>query len=1628
MVHRCLVSRQDLDRPFWNLTSALLTAVFLLLPVSGRADTPSGTDATVKRLPGSAKPAPARRPLMPRMAPHTPPEMPLLFVANSAQAHQAGVIASDDAILYSARTANMEVLLRRSGFIIRTVTAVPSAPAAVDKTKAATGLPNKEKQGLRVDEQSIEFQGADHDVVLEPLEPQDAQVNFFEGSDPAKWKRNLTAYGRVRYHNLYPGIDLIFYANHGKLETDWYVSPGADTKQIRMSAPGAMLEADGNLLLKADSSSTPGANAQAKSPGFEFEAPVAYQAIPEGKHFLASKFVINAEKEIALAVANYDHAKPLVIDPTLSLLFSTYFGGLHNDVTYALTLDAAGNIYMAGRTASEDFPVSGSALQPVRQNIGTYTYDGFIAKFSPAGTLLYSTFLGGSSDDSINGVALDASGNAFVVGTTSSVDFPVTTGAMQGAYQGGGSDGFIAQISPDGSQLLYSTYFGTPGSDAVNVIKADAAGYIIGGSSGAAGLPTTSGSYQPANAGQANAFFGRFTFSSGTLAINALTYLGGNAQVNGPSVNSVDVDSSGNVYFTGEVFDPSYTVTSNALIPTFSFSGACAVSSTPESAGFVTKFSPDFSKLLYSTYLGGHTEATANAHEEVGCAQRGIYLHVNADSSILIIGNTSESDFPITSNAIRSQLNGDGGAGFDDFVTIISADGSKFVYSTFLGGTDFEYSDSAAVDSQGNIWIFGATDSTDFPTTSDALQPASGGAADGSLTELSPDGTQILYSTYYGGNGNDNQNGGHIVIDAANNVYLASDTSSTNFGVTTNAFQSTYADSDQGPDGSDAYLSILGSGIISMISPLTGGNAGDVSISFSGAGFESGATCTLVSGGTTITATQVTITNNGTSMTCTFALNGAAVGSYDVVVNNPDGTSISKSQAFNVQNGVGSNVWVDVSGRSTIRIGVPDTFVVTYGNTGDTDAYLVPIWIEVPGTVTLSYTNYNPPEPSNGVSIDYSQIPQTYQINGNTVAELMVPRIPAGGTYSLPLQITSGGDLDSFDITVYTSAAPYAQSASDIASQTTNMSEQADRLAIEAMRSQLGLRPHATTAGQCLNDIMSTLLSAIPGLGAAGCVGGVVNGLSGVITQSFDNAADGNYSAPVNWTALGQNFIASAGAPCLQAAVGSIPFLNLAAALYNAYQAYQDCQQYLKPLLPKPMKPVKPKKSKDPNEKSGPEGTGDPSYFIKGSTPLSYNVAFENDPTAQLPAANVYVTDQLDPSKVDLSTLTLGSIQIAGKVITLPANTNNYNTTYSLNSSLGVRVQGSLNPSTGLLKWTFITIDPTTNQPPSDPTLGFLPPDTDGIQGQGSMVFTVMPKAGISTGAQITNLANVIFDANQPIVTPTWLNTIDVDPPVSAVAALPSSQAATDVAVSWTGTDNGSGIATYNVYVSDNGSAFFLWQSDVTATSATYSGVAGHTYGFLSIATDAVGNVEKAKTSADTSILVGVTPDFSVTSGEASLSVPRGSTGSTTLTITPAGGFNSAVSFSCSGLPSEAACSFSPSTATPAGGAVTTTLTISTTAPKSSLSRAGWPALGGVAVALFLFWRRRQFRAVVMAGVVLMAMAGFGIAGCGGSSNTPTGPSDPGTPTGTSTVTVTATAGTGASAITHTLTVSLTVQ
>ena len=271
----------------------------------------------------------------------------------------------------------------------------------------------------------------------------------------------------------------------------------------------------------------------------------------------------------------------------------------------------------------------------------------------------------------------------------------------------------------------------------------------------------------------------------------------------------------------------------------------------------------------------------------------------------------------------------------------------------------------------------------------------------------------------------------------------------------------------------------------------------------------------------------------------------------------------------------------------------------------------------------------------------------------------------------------------------------------------------------------------------------------------------------------------------------------------------------------------------------------------DPNNLLGPSGYG-PAGFLIGAGALGYTIEFSNEKTAQVPADNVVVTEQLSPN-LDWSTFQLGTIGFGSYVVSVPPGLTSYSTRVDATATLGVYVDvdASLNLSTGLLTVTFTSLDPTTLDTPANPLVGFLPPDTNPPNGEGYINYTIQPKAGLATGATLDAQASIVFDTNAAIATPQIVNTIDTTTPTSTVTALPSTTTTPSFTVSWSGSDGaGSGIADYNVYVSDDGGAFTLFQANTTATSATFTGQLGHTYGFYSVATSNVGIVQPTPTSA----------------------------------------------------------------------------------------------------------------------------------------------------------------------------------
>jgi hypothetical protein len=284
--------------------------------------------------------------------------------------------------------------------------------------------------------------------------------------------------------------------------------------------------------------------------------------------------------------------------------------------------------------------------------------------------------------------------------------------------------------------------------------------------------------------------------------------------------------------------------------------------------------------------------------------------------------------------------------------------------------------------------------------------------------------------------------------------------------------------------------------------------------------------------------------------------------------------------------------------------------------------------------------------------------------------------------------------------------------------------------------------------------------------------------------------------------------------------------------------------------------PIRTVASRDPNAKVGPLGRGD-EHYIAGVEPLRYAVLFENVETATAPAQTVLISDALDANAFALDSFRLELITFGDRQVPVSTGPLPYVQEIDLRpqQDLILRISAELDLVSGHLTVTFISLDPATGDLPEDPFAGFLPPNVDG-SGEGSIVFSVMPKAGLASGTVIRNGATIVFDDNEPILTNQWSNTVDGEAPASQVHALDDTQPAATFEVRWSGSDAGSSVSDYSVFVSHNGGPWQPWLSNTTATAALYQATAGGAYAFYTIARDRAGNVEAPPAAPDASTWV----------------------------------------------------------------------------------------------------------------------------------------------------------------------------
>ncbi len=612
--------------------------------------------------------------------------------------------------------------------------------------------------------------------------------NYLIGNDPEKWQRNVPQYARVRYEQIYPGIDLVYYGRQGQLEYDFQLAPGADPKNIQLKFEGAQtlrLDAGDLIVETADEA-------------IRLQSPHIYQEAAGGQNAVGGRFALLGENRVGFELDAYDQSKELVIDPVLT--YSTYLGGTATEMLPAIAVDLAQSIYLTGATTSTDFPVTDTS----KYKTGA-TSNVFVAKFDPTGaTLVFATYLGGTGADVSVGIAADAATNVYVAGTTTSTDFPTSTSAFQATpVAPGNPHTFVTELDPTGATLKYSSYFSGNQTDTAKGMTLDNKGFVyVIGITNSTNFPLapTAGTFQSTLQGSNAFFISKIApSSSGTNSLAFSTYFGGgnptNGSVSGGAI-AVDNNASGsNVYFTGGTnflytgnnpttdFPIRNAITPGGAcldVPTQASGTTCPTSGVAPTDAFVAKLNPGTTtgaQLLYCTYLGG-------TGDDIGLG-----IGLDASGNAYVTGSTNSPAFPTVSGPVQGYQKNPGG-GLDAFVGKISnpATGTgttnvQLTYFSYLGGSGDDVGNGIVVDSVQGARVVGTTASANLAS----LNPISGGASlkgpkDAFVARLDTLGTTASTSqfvTFLGGSGVDTGTG--IAIDTDSNTYVTGETESSDF-------------------------------------------------------------------------------------------------------------------------------------------------------------------------------------------------------------------------------------------------------------------------------------------------------------------------------------------------------------------------------------------------------------------------------------------------------------------------------------------------------------------------------------------------------------------------------------------------------------------------------------------------------------------------------------------------------------------------------------------------------------------------------------------------------------------------------------------------------------------------------
>jgi uncharacterized protein (TIGR03437 family) len=669
----------------------------------------------------------------------------------------------------------------------------------------------------------MDLVGANKLVKAELEDPTGGISSYFIGRSEKDWHTGIPHYGRIRYKNVYAGIDLVYYASGRDIEYDFVLKPGANPNQIKLAYNKPVhIDENGDLLIGR----------------LKQHRPRVFQNQRE----IECDYLIRDRNQIHLALAAYDRSQSLTVDPVLE--FSTYLGGPGEDAAAGVALDSQGFIYVAGSTQTPQSPT----LDPFHQP-DLHALSPFVIKMSNDGQrVLYFAELSSGAWDEACDVAVGSDGTAVVVGLTESTNFPLKN-PLQTTFTAIHWSGFFSKITADGRSLVFSSYYGGSNSDTAYAAKFDSAGNIyIAGQTDSYDFPVRN-AVQETPGGGLDMFLLKLT-PEGKLLFS--TRYGGRGQ---DTCFALAVAPDGGAIIGGG--------SSSADFP---FKNAAQTSLTPK-ALYVTpalvRFAPDGSSVVFATFVGGPVDGDI----------KGVAL--DTAGNIYAEGYVGDKNFT-TKNAFQANLSASPSA----FLMKLDPTASNLIYSTYLGGSGGALGSGLAVDASGSAYVTGYAASADFPLKN-SLQPFYGGGilnADIFLTKFAPAGDAIIYSTLLGGHGNDF--GVKVAIDGAGTAYVVGSTLSNDFPVK-NAYQAQY-----GGGNGDLVLAKISDNTPLAPSPLAP-NPGHLSFRYTqGASVPAVQTVMVTGPAFTMSASApwLVATANGSRVTISVDPTGLAPNAYNASV------------------------------------------------------------------------------------------------------------------------------------------------------------------------------------------------------------------------------------------------------------------------------------------------------------------------------------------------------------------------------------------------------------------------------------------------------------------------------------------------------------------------------------------------------------------------------------------------------------------------------------------------------------------------------------------------------------------------------------------------------------------------